>query len=374
MSGLRTADVAIVGGGIAGVGLAAALAGRCRIVLLEREAQPGSHASGRSAAVFVPNYGDGPIRALTAAGADALRYPDPALWPTPVLKPRGLLRLVTEAGLDGYRRQMADAVGEVVDLSPSQAAQRFPLLRPERFVAASWEEDVHDIDVAALLQGWLRIARHAGIEVVTDAEVTGLARRGGIWRIGSTKGAVEAPVVVSAAGAWADRLAEAAGLPPIGLTACRRSMAVAQLEADMTGSAGWPFVVTFPLGWYAKPDVGRLLVSPGEEEPVEPHDAFAEDMTIAEALYRFEQDTTVTVRRVEATWAGLRTFAPDHRPVVGFDPLAEGFFWLAGQGGFGVQTAPALSAHAAALLLGEESPVPALAAGLVPDRLRRWRP
>lgn len=348
----ETADLVIVGAGIAGAGLAAELAGFGKVLLLEREDQPGSQATGRSAAVFVRNYGDGTIRALTALGAEALERPDPAVWDRPLLTPRGLLRLATAEGLEAYERQLAGAAG-VESLTLEEAARRFPLLRPERFVAASWEAGVFDIEVDGLLQGCLRRARRAGVELRTRCAVTGLARDGGAWRIETSGGVVSAPLVVDAAGAWAGGLSALAGLPPPPLTPLKRSMAVIELPPGTRGSAAWPFVVRFPLDWYAKPDAGRLLVSPGDETPAEPHDAYAEDLEIAEALHRFEQDTTLAVERVGRTWAGLRTQTPDGHPLLGFDPAADGFFWLAGQGGFGVQTAPGLSRLAAALLRGE---------------------
>jgi D-arginine dehydrogenase len=374
MSASRTADVVVVGAGIAGAGLAAALAGRRRVVVLEREAQAGSQATGRSAAVFVPAYGDGPLRALTALGAEALLRPDPALWEQPLLRRRGLLRLAAEEGVEDYEAQLAGAE-DVEAISLGAARERFPLLRPERFARASFEADVFDIEVEALLQGCLRAARRGGAELRLGCALRGLAREGSAWRIETGEGSLSAPVVVDAAGAWAEAVAALAGLPPLGLRPLRRSMATLDLPQGTQGSDAWPFVVRFPLTWYAKPDAGRLLVSPGDEAPVEPHDAFADDMTVAEGLHAFEQDTTLTVQRVGRTWAGLRTHAPDGRPVVGFDPSAEGFFWLAGQGGFGVQTAPGLSSLAADLLCGEalDAERAALAAAFRPGRFRQGR-
>ncbi|MCG8690686.1 MAG: FAD-binding oxidoreductase [Minwuiales bacterium] len=370
MSESLTADVVIVGAGIAGAGIAAALGGRRHVVLLEREAQAGYHATGRSAAVFVPNYGDGPIRMLTAAGAAALRDPDPEFWPHPILKPRGMLRLVAPDGDTVYAAQMRQAEG-VHGICLREARDLFPLMDPRRFVAASYERDVLDIDVDGLLQGYLRKARRLGTEIVFGCEVTGIERDGGRWRVETDDGAFDAPIVVNAAGAWADDLAGRAHVRPLGFRPLRRSMAVIDLPADAPASETWPFVVRFPLDWYAKPDAGWLIVSPAEEEPMQAHDAYADDMVIAEGLHRFEQDVTMTVEKVRRSWAGLRTHSADGYPVVGFDPNAEGFFWLAGQGGFGVQTAPALSDLAAALIC-EEVPScllpPGFAAQLAPTR------
>lgn len=349
----RAFDVAIVGGGIAGAGLAAALGARKRVVLVEREPQAGTHATGRSAAVFVPNYGDGPIRRLTDLGAEDFHRPDPDIWEHPLLKPRGLLRLATAEGAAAYDKQMTGARA-AEDISLAEARELFPILKSERFVRASYEPAVCDVDVDALLQGYLRKARRSGVEILLNTDVTSIARLDGRWQIDTAGGPITAPVVVNAAGAWADEVARRAGVRPVGLRPLRRTVAVVDLPDDIEGSERWPFVVPFPLDWYAKPDSGRLLVSPGDEDLTEPHDVFSDDMVTAEGLHRFEQDVTFTVERVPSTWAGLRTFSPDTYPLVGFDSSACGFFWLAGQGGFGVQTAPALSRLAAGLLSGEE--------------------
>jgi D-arginine dehydrogenase len=243
----------------------------------------------------------------------------------------------------------------VEDISLDKAQELFSILNPSRFVRASYEANVFDIDVNALVQGWLRAAKRAGAEVLFDAEISRISRGDDGWQVVTTRGSVDAPVVVDAAGAWADDVARLAGVAPLGLKPLRRSMAVVEVPDAVADADRWPFVVAFPLDWYAKPDAGRLLVSPGDEDPVEPHDAFADDLVIAEGLHRFELDVTMPVERVTRTWAGLRTYAPDCHPVVGFDARAPGFFWLAGQGGFGVQTAPALSRLAAALLCGEDA-------------------
>ena len=349
MSDSLTADIVIVGAGIAGAGLAAALGGRRHVVLLEREAQAGYHATGRSAAVFTPTYGDGPIRMLTAAGAAALHDPDPRFWPHPILKPRGMLRLVAPDGDAACAALMRQAEG-VRGICLNEARNLFPLMNPQRFVAASYERDVFDIDVDGLLQGYLRKARRFGTEIFFGCEATGIARVGDRWRVETDDGVFEARVVVNAAGAWADGLAGRAGVRQLGFRPLRRSMAVVDLPACAPASETWPFVVRFPLGWYAKPDAGWLIVSPADEDLMLAQDAYADDMVIAEGLHRFEQDVTMTVEKVRRSWAGLRTHSADGYPVVGFDPNAEGFFWLAGQGGFGVQTAPALSDLAAALI------------------------
>jgi D-arginine dehydrogenase len=361
-SEIRETDIVVIGAGIAGAGVAAMLAGKRRVVLLEREDQPGYHTTGRSAALFLQNYGNGPIRALTRASGPYLRKPPADVCEHPVLSPRGALFVAGPGAQDAYDALLAEADGlqpQTVD----QAVKRCPILRRDHLIAAAFEPDAQDIDVAALHQGWLGKARRGGVEVVTNAEVRALTATNGGWRVETGAGALTASVVVNAAGAWADVIAGLAGLKPVGLQPMRRSMAVLPPPAGHD-IADWPLVADVEEHWYAKPEAGRLWVSPADEDPVEPHDAYVDDMVLAEGLARFQDATTVEVTRVERSWAGLRTFAPDRTPVVGFDPAAAGFFWLAGQGGYGIQTSPAMSALAAALVLGD-APPPAIDAAVV---------
>jgi D-arginine dehydrogenase len=204
---------------------------------------------------------------------------------------------------------------------------------------------------------------------VTGAGVTAIRREAGQWQVDTPQGSHAAPILVNAAGAWADEVAVLAGLPRIGLQPCRRSAAIIPAPEGYA-TQHWPIFGSIAETWYAKPEAGKLMVSPADEDPVDPHDAWPDDMVLAEGLDRFEQAVTHQVRRVEHSWAGLRTFAPDRTPVAGFDPRADGFFWLAGQGGYGVQTAPALSRVAAALIIGCDLPIDATTrAALAPDRL-----
>jgi len=351
---MKTSDVVIVGGGIAGTSLAARLAPSMRVVLLEAEASAGFHATGRSAAVFVPNYGDGPIRELTRMSRTFFDAPDPDVFPHPLLAKRGLLRLVQAEGEAAYAAAMGGAAG-TVPISLPEAGRLFPLLKPERFVAASFEADVHDIDVDAMLQGFARQARRGGAEIVLEQRVDAIECDVDGWIVRVRDERYAAPVVVNAAGAWADAIAALAGLPPLGLRPCRRSVAILPLPEALSAEPRPPFVVPFPLRWFAKPDAARLLVSTADEDEAEPHDAFADEMTLAEGLHRFEQDTRFTVTRLLGSWAGLRTFTSDGYPAIGFDPAANGFFWFAGQAGFGIQTAPALAELGEALLTAGSS-------------------
>lgn len=350
-----TADVIIIGGGMAGLSLAARIAPERRVVLIEQEEQPCVHASGRSAAVFVPNLGDALVRRLTALSRALFDARDPAWHPDPLLTPRGLLHLVAERGRAEHDAAMDGAEG-VAPITLEEAARLFPILRPDRFVAAFYEADVHDIDAHALALGWMKAARAAGAELRFGEPVCRIARDGDAWRVDTPGGGVTAAVAVNAAGGWADLVAQAAGLAPIGLTPCRRSIAALPLPEALALRPRPPLVVPAPFGWYAKAEAARLLVSPADEEPVAPHDVHAEDLTLAEGLDRFAQDVTLEVTRVLGSWAGMRTLSPDGHPAIGFDPSASGFFWVAGQGGFGVQTAPALAEIAAAAILERDPP------------------
>ena len=363
-------DVAVVGAGIAGAGLAAEIAGDLKVALLEQESRPGYHTTGRSAAIFIQNYGNDTIRALSRASAPLFREADRTLFPTPLLSQRGLLYVANDKSLAEHAELLSHAEG-LREIAADEAVTRFPLLRQDRIAAAAYEDDAQDIDVAALHQGWLKQAKAAGAQLLTDAPLTRASRDGGRWTIETPSHTVRAAVVVNAAGAWGDRVAAACGVAPIGLSPLRRTIAVlpAPEGHDMRG---WPLVADSGEGWYAKPEAGRLLVSPADEDPVEPHDAFPDDMVLAEGLDRFEQAMSVAVSRVETSWAGLRTFSPDRTPVAGFDDQADGFFWLVGQGGYGMQTAPALSRLAGQLVRGTspDSGLESVIAALAVQRLR----
>lgn len=346
---MKTADVIVIGGGIAGIGAAARLSKDASVVILEMEDAPGRHATGRSAAVYIRNYGNETLRALNAASEPVFLEPE-GISDHSLLTARGELMVANGDGVEALDRYLEGSDG-LVRISADDAVELFPLLRREWIESAAYESAAQDIDVDRLLQGFLRMARHNGAELITRANVSGLRRSDGIWHVETTSGAFSAPIVVNAAGAWADKVAEAAGVKPVGLTPLRRSAALVAPPAG-TDMTGWPLVASAAEDWYIKPDAGKFMVSPADEDPVEPHDAWPEDMVLAEGIYRAEQAVALNVTRIEHSWAGLRTFAPDRTPVAGFADDAEGFFWLAGQGGYGVQTAPALSRLAADLCLG----------------------
>ena len=368
----RVFDVAIVGAGIAGASLAHALAGSASVVLLERESQPGYHSTGRSAAAFLQTYGNEAIRRLTAASADFLRQPPPGFSDAPLLTHRPGLTIASAEKAEilqrAYRRAKA-LVPEVRLLSPEEARTMVPLLRPEAVAGgAVLEPDAQDMDVAGIHQGFLKGARSAGAQLLTDAEVTSLARSDGGWRIDSKQGEVRASVLVNAAGAWADALAAQIGLTPLGLQPKRRTAFTFAPPPEFQVE-DWPLVIEVGESFYFKPDAGLLLGSPADEKPVPPSDARPEELDLAIGAHRIEEATGRPIARLLHSWAGLRTFAADNSPVLGFDPRAAGFFWLAGQGGYGIMTSPAMAEAAAALLAGRSLPDAQRALGLTAEEL-----
>ncbi|SET75995.1 NAD(P)/FAD-dependent oxidoreductase [Oceanicella actignis] len=359
-------DVIVIGGGIAGISAAALLAADCAVLVLEAERQTGYHSTGRSAAIFIRNYGNETLRALNAASAGALEKPE-GVSDRSLLSPRGEMIVAAEDELDALAAY-ADGAEGLETLTPAEAMELVPILRPEAVRGAVLERNAQDIDVDRMLTGYLRLLKARGGRIETGAPVTALGRRGGLWRVEAGGAAHAAPVVVNAAGAWAGQIAALAGLGAAPLQPFRRSAAILPAPEGRDIRA-WPLFASATERWYAKPEAGKLLVSPADEDPVAPHDAFVDDTALAEGLHRFEQAVAIRVARVEHAWAGLRTFAPDRTPIVGFDPGAEGFFWLAGQGGYGVQTAPALAAATARLVAGAAPDLPpAVTAALSPAR------
>lgn len=349
-----SSDILVIGAGIAGISAAAQLAPEAKVTVLEAEPLIGHHSTGRSAAVFIRNYGNATLRALNAASAPFLADPK-GISDISLLSPRGEMLVATEEDLPQFEAYLDGSEG-LERLSPQQALDLVPILRREAIAAAAIEWDAQDIDVDRMLQGYIRkLRRHRG-EIVNNAPAQSITRHGGFWTVVTPMGEYTAPIVINAAGGWADKVAAMAGVRPMGLRPLRRSAALIPAP-DGHDISRWPLFANAGDQWYAKPEAGKLMISPAEEDPVEPHDVWADDMVIAEGLHRFEQAVTVPVTRVEHSWAGMRTFAPDRSPVVGFAPDADGFFWLAGQGGYGMQTAPALSQLAADLCLGRLSPL-----------------
>jgi D-arginine dehydrogenase len=345
------ADFIVIGGGIAGASAAHGLAPFGRVVLLERESQPGYHSTGRSAALFMPSYGGPQVRALTLASRAFFESALAGLCPRPVLAPRGAMTVATraqEAQLDGHWRTLREVSPHSRRLTVAQARTLCSALRPEALIGAVYEPDALDMDVHEIHQGYLRGLRRAGGSLVCQAQVAALDRGGGLWQVRTADAHYSAPVVLNAAGAWADDVAALAGVAPLGLQPRRRS---AFLFAPPTGLdvGRWPLVIGAQEDWYLKPDAGLLLGSPANADPVPPQDVQPEELDIASAIDRIESMTTLTIRRPQRTWAGLRSFVPDGALVAGFDDAVPGFFWVAGQGGYGIQTSAAMGAACAAL-------------------------
>jgi D-arginine dehydrogenase len=371
----ETADVVVIGAGIAGASAAASLAADCRVVVLERESFPGMHSTGRSAALFSEIYGSAPVRALSRASRDFLYDPPTGFAEAPLVRNRGALHVASSgqlAALDAFAA-LPDVAPAVERLSGEQARALCPILRPDYVAAGVLETGSADIDVDALHQAWLKELRAKGGRLIVDAEAAALVRQGGGWRVETPAGAFEAPVVINAAGAWADVVAGLAGVRAIGLQPCRRTGVIVEAP-EGSESDRWPMVIDVDEQWYLRPDAGALMLSPADETPCPPCDAQPEELDIAIAVDRVMAATTLDVRRVRRSWAGLRSFVADRTPVAGFADDAPGFFWLAGQGGYGIQTAPAMGRLAAALVRGAGVPAAVAAHGvaaadLAPGRL-----
>lgn len=371
------ADVVIVGGGIAGLCLAGQLASAASVLLLEREGAVGYHSSGRSAALYIEPYSNWPVFALTRGSRDFLLAPPDDFSEVPLATPRGALTLAPagqEAVLDDFIVRWQPSCPGIEEISLDEAARRLPVLVPDYARRAVFDADVFALDTDAMMQGWLRQLRRHGGDLLLDAEVTGLARSSDGWTVSTNHGAIRTRVIVNAAGAWAGRLGELAGALTVPLEPRRRSAALVAAPAGFSVD-GWPVVADAAHTFYFKPEAGALMLSPADATPTVPCDARPEEMDLALAVARAEEAAELGVRRFVATWAGLRTFAPDEVPVYGFDPLAPGFYWAAGQGGSGFQTAPAAGRWMAADILGAALPEDLCDLGLAreavaPERFR----
>lgn len=372
-------DHVIIGAGIAGASLAYRLSGHSRVLVLEQEAQPGYHTTGRSAAMFMASYGTPAIRALTRASRAFYECPPAGFVERPLMTPRGVIYVAgpnDEQRLEQTCTELATAAPDVSRLGRDEVLRRVPVLRPEQVLGGILETDARDIDVHALHQGFLRGMRRQGGELRTHARlVQGQPTNDG-WRLFLADGDVLlAGTVIDAAGAWADEVARACGVAPIGLEPRRRSVFTFDGPPDLDFHA-WPVVCGIREDYYFKPDAGQLLGSPANADPTVPHDVVAEELDIAIGIQRIQEVSRLIIRRPRATWAGLRSFVADGDLVIGWDGTAEGYFWLAAQGGYGIQTAAAASELAAALLLGQPVPEPLVQHGVEtasfsPERLNR---
>jgi D-arginine dehydrogenase len=356
-------DFLVIGAGIAGASVAAQLASKAQVALLEMEERPGYHTTGRSAAAYEPNYGPRPLLALSRAGYPFFTNPPRDFSELPIFTRRGSL-VIEAKGQENVSEAFLSGDSKLTVMSETEMLKAYPILRRGYANRGFYDDGTGDLDVGLLHQGFLKWFKQRGGKLFCNAGAQEIKKVGGLWQVITPAGTFSAPAVINAAGAWGDKVAMMAGVAAIGLQPKRRSMAVIPGPAD-ADFMSWPFVVDCAESWYSKPQSGKLLVSSADATPVEPHDAYADDEAIAIGIDRFMTATTLDVNRVEHTWGGLRSFARDKYPVAGFDPTAEGFFWLVGQGGNGIQSSDGLSRLAAALALREAVPEDILAQGLI---------
>ena len=371
-------DIAVIGAGIAGASVAYHLAGSRSVVLLERETQPGYHSTGRSAAMFIESYGPPAVRALTRASRAFYLSPPAGFAEHPLLSPRGALYLARGDQLELLAQefaQLATTCPGLTRLDHNATMALVPCLRPEMVGAAMLDTDAMDIDVHSLHQGFLRGLQRGGGELRNKAEVVGARRIDAAWEITLADGAVvRASTVVNAAGAWADQVGALFGARTIGLVPHRRSAFTFAAPAGFA-TANWPVVSGLDENYYFKPEAGAMLGSPANADPTHAHDVVPEELDVATGIHHIEANTTMAIRRPIRTWAGLRSFVPDGEMVIGWDGRCEGFFWLAGQGGYGIQSAPGASELAASLVLEQALPHELVRHGVAVDALspRRLR-
>lgn len=377
MAASKVYDFLIIGAGMAGVSLAYRIGDRARVLVIEAESQPGYHSSGRSAAMYMETYGTSTIRAITCASRDFFQSPPDGFSSHPLLKDRGVLYLVREDQVqlkEDILQQLLATGANVAEISADAVLARVPCVKPDGLVCAIEEPDAKDVDVHALLQGFLKGARQAGTEFAFGMTVSQAERQDDYWDITLSDGQqVQVRAVVNAAGAWAQGVADQFGAIDVGLQPKRRSAFT--FKPVCTGMSDplpvdviekWPAVVGIDESFYFKPDAGQLLGSPANADPVGPHDVVAEELDVAVGIDRITAATTLEIRRPTHTWAGLRSFVSDGDFVIGWDPQAAGFFWLAAQGGYGIQTSPGASMLASNLLLNEPLDISLVTEGVDP--------
>ncbi len=370
-----TYDVAVIGAGIAGASAAAEIAADARVILLEAEARPGYHSTGRSAAVYLPSYGPASIRAITRASGAFFDSPPAGFATHPLLSPRDVVFIARTDQAEALEQMHAELAAEapIRRLSAREVHERVPLLREGYCAGGLLDATGSDIDVAALHEGFLRSFRARGGTLAMNARVDSLARGRVGWEIEAGGQRITAPIVVNAAGAWAGEVAAQAGAERVGLVPKRRTALIVAAPEGFDPS-GLPLTVDIDERFYLKPDAGRLLLSPANEDAQAPADAQPDELDVAVCVDRIQRAFSLDIRRIENKWAGLRSFVADKSPVLGFSAKAEGFFWLAGQGGYGVQSSPGMARLAAALVLGRSVPADIVDQGLNPDEISPVRP
>jgi glycine/D-amino acid oxidase-like deaminating enzyme len=355
-------DFLIIGGGVAGISAAAKLANVGKTVVLEAEDVLGFHASGRSAAMYLRDYGNPAVRVLNYASHAELEE-------FKVLKQRRMIIPSKKSQRAQFNVDIAEL--QLQEISGQDALEICPILDPTACAFAGFRPDVFDLDTDLLMQNYIKSAKSAGADIHSGQRVTKIAKSENGWTVSTSHGQYETKILVNAGGAWADNIALMAGITPLEIIPYRRS--IARMPApDGHDVSGFPFMIGVGESWFAKPDAGKWLVSPAEAHQMEPCDAYADDMVLAEGIARYQEMVTPEVTRIEGSWAGLRTFAPDRTLVVGRDVNESSFFWLAGQGGYGFQSAPAASLLVADLLAERAPSIGAENAILfAPERLAR---
>jgi len=378
----HTVDAVIIGGGIAGVSVGYELCQRgLSVQLLEAEQALAHHSTGRSAAHYLETYGNESVRRLTIAGRSFFENPPSELVDGPLWHSRPLMHACSPSQVDRVRslaEEYRALVPTTAFIDPAEAIALMPVLRPEAVGGALLEPEAMELDVAAIHQAFVRGMRRHRADVTSNARVTAIAPSGDGWSVTTPSGTISTSLVVNAAGAWCDQIAQLASIEPLGLLPLRRTVAVASLPSGISDAGSWPLVAFEAddggMAGYCKPEPGGLLISPADETLSLPCDARPDEIDVARAIDVIGQWTTLELRHVRTTWAGLRTFAADRNLVAGFDASAPGFLWLAGQGGYGIQTAPGLARAAAGLLLDGELPQDLIAAGLTEADLAPDRP
>lgn len=371
MSTITEADVIVIGAGMAGASVAYFLAPHARVVVLEREQHAGVHSTGRSAALFSETYGSAQVRALSRATRPFLERPPEGFAQHPILSPRGTVIIGNSEQADAVQamyEEMAPLGDGVRMVDGAWLRNRVPVLRPEAAEIGLFEPGSADIDVNELHQGFLRALRARGGKLRVNVAIRSIERGPGHWFVDAGDESFRAPLLVNAAGAWVDEVAALAGVAPIGIQPRRRSAFLFQPPSDVD-TTHWPFVMDVEETFYFKPDAGLLMGCPANADPVSPHDVQPEELDIAMGIHRIEEATTMTIRRPTRTWAGLRSFVADGDLVGGFVPGSNDFFWVAAQGGYGIQTSAAMGEACAHLVLGRPLPAHLEAAGITAQML-----
>jgi D-arginine dehydrogenase len=367
-------DIVVIGAGMAGSTTAAHLSQARRVALIEAEEVAGYHTTGRSAALWVQNYGPADVRSLSRLSRAFYENPPAGFAAAPLIRPRAVLLVATAVQRAQFEQALAEGIG-LGRIPIAEARQLVPAIRDGVLVDAAIEADAFDMDVAAIHQGFLRVLQQNGGVLALRHRASRIEWRGDVWHIETTSaGTFRAPVVVNAAGAWGDEVASVAGVATLGLVPCRRTAAI--IDPSPYDVAAWPMICDVGETWYARPEArSRLMVSPADATPTHPHDVRPEELDVAIGIDRMQQVMDIPVRRVEHSWAGLRTFTPDGSLALGWDTAVAGFFWCVGQGGYGIQTAPAAGRLVADLILRRDTEGgDSLRALVDPGRFRSQKP